>query len=33
MFGLGVPTSRAASLVLANEPVRRDPFYNGKIKI
>ena len=33
MFGLRIPTTRAVSLVLANEPVKRDPFYNGNIKI
>lgn len=33
MFGLQIPTTRAVSLVLANEPVKRDPFYNGNIKI
>jgi hypothetical protein len=33
MAGLGVPTSRALSLVIADEDVVRDPLYNGKIKI
>lgn len=32
MAGLNIPTSRAASLVLANEEVTRDPLYNGVIK-
>ena len=29
----GIPTSRAASLVVSNEPVTRDQFYNGNIKV
>ncbi|XP_051872590.1 protein adenylyltransferase SelO-like [Pristis pectinata] len=29
---LGVPTSRAASLVLSNDDVKRDQFYNGNVK-
>lgn len=29
MFHLGIPTSRAASLVVADDPVVRDQFYNG----
>lgn len=33
MAGLGVPTTRALSLVIAQEDVVRDPFYNGIIKI
>ena len=31
MAGLGIPTSRAVSLVVADEPVKRDPLYNGNI--
>lgn len=33
MAGLKVPTTRALSLVIAEEDVVRDPFYNGIIKI
>lgn len=33
MAGLGIPTTRALSLVIADEQVVRDPFYNGVIKI
>lgn len=29
MFYLGVPTSRAASLVVSNDRVWRDQFYDG----
>lgn len=29
MFHLGVPTSRAASLVVSNDRVWRDQFYDG----
>lgn len=32
MHFLGVPTSRAASLIVSEEPVIRDQFYNGNIK-
>ena len=32
MFHLGVPTTRALSLVKTGENVTRDPLYNGKIK-
>ncbi|CAG5896112.1 unnamed protein product [Menidia menidia] len=32
MYFLGVPTSRAVSLIVSEEPVLRDPFYNGKLK-
>lgn len=32
MFGLDIPTTRAASLVIAEEDVVRDPYYNGQIK-
>lgn len=32
MHALGVPTSRSASLVVSEEPVIRDQFYNGNIK-
>ncbi|XP_060920536.1 protein adenylyltransferase SelO, mitochondrial-like [Labrus mixtus] len=32
MFSLGVQTSRAASLIVSDEPVFRDQFYNGKVK-
>ncbi|XDV46858.1 hypothetical protein PO909_016680 [Leuciscus waleckii] len=31
MHFLGVPTSRALSLVVSEEPVWRDPFYNGSV--
>lgn len=33
MYGLKVPTTRALSLVIADEDVIRDPFYNGIIKV
>ena len=33
MAGLGVPTTRALSLVIADEMVTRDPMYNGVIKL
>jgi uncharacterized protein YdiU (UPF0061 family) len=33
MAGLGVPTTRAASLVIAEDTVVRDPFYDGRIKV
>ncbi|XP_038654091.1 protein adenylyltransferase SelO-like isoform X2 [Scyliorhinus canicula] len=29
---LGIPTSRAASLVVSNDNVKRDQFYNGSVK-
>ncbi|XP_062898468.1 protein adenylyltransferase SelO-like [Mobula hypostoma] len=29
---LGIPTSRAASIVLSNDDVKRDQFYNGNVK-
>ncbi|XP_041817121.1 protein adenylyltransferase SelO-like [Chelmon rostratus] len=32
MHFLGVPTSRAASLILSDEPVMRDQFYDGNAK-
>ncbi|XP_036376885.1 protein adenylyltransferase SelO-like [Megalops cyprinoides] len=32
MHFLGVPTSRAASIILSEEPVWRDQFYNGNVK-
>lgn len=32
MEGLRVPTTRALSLVIAEEEVIRDPMYNGIIK-
>ncbi|XP_068604379.1 protein adenylyltransferase SelO-like [Brachionichthys hirsutus] len=32
MHFLGVPTSRAASLVVSDEPVTRDQFYDGNVK-
>ncbi|KAM9839173.1 protein adenylyltransferase SelO-like [Aulostomus maculatus] len=32
MHYLGVPSSRAASLVVSEEPVLRDQFYNGNVK-
>ncbi|XP_051971133.1 protein adenylyltransferase SelO-like [Xyrauchen texanus] len=31
MHFLGIPTSRSLSLVLSEEPVWRDPFYNGNV--
>lgn len=31
MYFLGIPTSRALSLVVSEEPVLRDQFYNGNI--
>ncbi|XP_077409903.1 protein nucleotidyltransferase YdiU-like [Vanacampus margaritifer] len=33
MYYLGVPTSRAASLVVSEEPVWRDRFYDGNVKM
>eukprot|EP00095_Tigriopus_kingsejongensis_P008406 maker-scaffold9_size846264-snap-gene-6.16 protein:Tk08406 transcript:maker-scaffold9_size846264-snap-gene-6.16-mRNA-1 annotation:"hypothetical protein LOTGIDRAFT_122035" len=33
MFYLGVPTSRAASLVVTDDPIPRDMFYNGNLKM
>ncbi|KAJ8396811.1 hypothetical protein AAFF_G00014100 [Aldrovandia affinis] len=32
MHFLGMPTSRAASLILSEEPVWRDQFYNGNVR-
>lgn len=32
MYYLGIPTSRAASLVVSNDAVWRDQFYNGNVK-
>ena len=32
MVGLGIPTTRAASLVIADDKVLRDPFYDGRVK-
>ncbi|XP_034069869.1 protein adenylyltransferase SelO-like isoform X1 [Gymnodraco acuticeps] len=32
MHFLGIPTSRAASLIVSDEPVIRDTFYNGNVK-
>uniref|UniRef100_UPI0037E9B91C protein adenylyltransferase SelO-like n=1 Tax=Semicossyphus pulcher TaxID=241346 RepID=UPI0037E9B91C len=32
MHSLGVPTSRAASLIVSDQPVIRDQFYNGNVK-
>ncbi|XP_029978708.1 uncharacterized protein LOC115410981 isoform X2 [Sphaeramia orbicularis] len=32
MHSLGIPTSRAASLIVSEEPVLRDQFYNGNVK-
>lgn len=32
MYYLGVPTSRAASLVVSNDVVYRDQFYDGRMK-
>ena len=33
MAGLGIPTTRAASLVIADENIKRDPFYDGRIRV
>jgi uncharacterized protein YdiU (UPF0061 family) len=33
LYGLRIPTTRAASLVVADENVVRDPFYNGNLKV
>ncbi|XP_029313564.1 uncharacterized protein LOC115025444 isoform X2 [Cottoperca gobio] len=33
MHFLGVPTSRAASLIVSDEPVIRDKFYNGNVNV
>ncbi|XP_041669640.1 protein adenylyltransferase SelO-like isoform X2 [Cheilinus undulatus] len=32
MHSLGIPTSRAASLIVSDEPVFRDQFYNGNVR-
>ena len=32
MFHLGIPTSRAAALVVSDDPVMRDMFYDGRAK-
>ncbi|KAM4533536.1 protein adenylyltransferase SelO-like isoform 1-T2 [Odontesthes bonariensis] len=32
MYFLGVPTSRAVSLIVSEEPVLRDQFYSGNVK-
>ncbi|XP_060571213.1 protein adenylyltransferase SelO-like [Ruditapes philippinarum] len=32
MYALGIPTSRAASIVVSDDPVTRDQFYNGNFK-
>nr|XP_046227358.1 protein adenylyltransferase SelO-like isoform X1 [Scatophagus argus] len=32
MYFLGVPTSRAASLIVSDEPVLRDQYYNGNVR-
>ena len=32
MYHLGVPTSRAASLTVTEDPVPRDMFYDGRVK-
>ena len=32
MAGLKIPTTRAGSLIISDELVRRDPFYDGRIK-
>ncbi|KAL7373569.1 hypothetical protein ABVT39_009747 [Epinephelus coioides] len=32
MHFLGIPTSRAASIIVSDEPVKRDQFYNGNVK-
>ena len=32
MVGLGIPTTRAASLVIADDKVLRDQFYDGRVK-
>lgn len=31
MWGLGIPTTRAGSLVLTDDYTERDPFYNRKV--
>lgn len=33
MFYLGVPTSRAASLIVTDDPIPRDMFYDGNMKL
>ena len=33
MHFLNVPTTRAASLVVSDNLVRRDPYYDGNIKL
>lgn len=33
MHSLGVPTTRAGSLVICEELVKRDPYYNGNIRM
>jgi uncharacterized protein YdiU (UPF0061 family) len=33
MHFLNVPTTRAASLVVSDDLVRRDPYYDGNIKL
>ena len=32
MHSLGVPTSRAASLIVTDDPIPRDMFYDGRLK-
>jgi len=32
MYYLGVPTSRAATLTVTNDPIPRDMFYDGRVK-
>ncbi|XP_049913182.1 protein adenylyltransferase SelO-like isoform X2 [Epinephelus moara] len=32
MHFLGIPTSRAASIIVSDDPVKRDQFYNGNVK-
>lgn len=32
MSALGIPTTRAASLVVTDTYAQRDPFYNGRVK-
>lgn len=33
VFLIGIGTSRAASLVVSDDPVKRDQFYNGNVKV
>lgn len=33
MYSLGIPTSRAAAIVVSKDGVIRDQFYNGRIQL